>query len=825
MRSLSGVGVRSVRRSLGRYVLTAVGASLGVAVFFGVVVTNGSIDAALDRVVGSSTARAVSIDPVGTYGAELPDDVVDRAAALPGVRSASGTVWFAVNRPGDADQLLVRGGRSAEGPAAREPPLELGQELRTLGVDPAPDADEISFTTQRAASLGVGLGDTIDVVTPAGPVGLKVVRLVEDFDDDYGFTSIETARRLAGRGGYQHVYVSLSADTSAAQWSAEHAPVFGPSARLQVNAGGDFRSAMAVIQSAFSGLAILGAFVGGFLIFLTLSTMVIERTSTWGILRAVGASRRGVVRAVLGEAVVIGLVATVVGLGVGLVLATALLEFTSRLYGLGASRVTVSAGSVVAGVAMGMLVPPLAAYLPARRAARAEPVDAMRSRHQEAGTIGRGWIAGILIFAVGLLVARRAGTTAVQGAPLLLLLGAVLIAPALVQPVGRLAGPLVARLAPGVGTAALHHLLRERKRSGYTLALVMVIAAMVVAVGGVQGSIVDALHEGFRIRYRSDVTVSRYNGIDEDTLAAIRSAPGVGATTAYRFGQVALHAPVSRTVGLIAIDPASFFAIQDLPWSGTTAADGRAALARGDIVIPQIFAEQTGLGRGDEVTLPSAGGLPQTLRVGAVYTTPEPGVRLILAEAAAAAVIGPGQPLAVEVKAAPGTSPEALAAAIRTATAMRGGLQITTTAAREADAARRVEQNFRPFLAVVLLAGIVGVLGLANTLAMSVIRRTRELGVLRAVGIGRRDLARMVLVESASLAVIALGLGLPLGQLLSSTLLRATASSLGFTVGISVPWGLLPVVIVTTLVMAVVAAVAPARRAARLDPVVALRFE
>lgn len=116
-------------------------------------------------------------------------------------------------------------------------------------------------------------------------------------------------------------------------------------------------------------------------------------------------------------------------------------------------------------------------------------------------------------------------------------------------------------------------------------------------------------------------------------------------------------------------------------------------------------------------------------------------------------------------------------------------------------------------------------LGIANTLAMSVLRRTRELGVLRAVGIGRRDLARMVVVEPTSLTVIALVLGLPLGQLLSSTLLRGTASSLGFSVGVSVPWSLLPVVVLTALVMAAVAAVAPARRAARLDPVVALRFE
>lgn len=825
MRSLSGLGVRSVRRSVGRYVLTAVGASLGVAVFFGVVVTNASIDAALDRVVGRSDAAAVSIEPVGTYGAELPADAVARAASLPDVRTASGTVWFPVNRAGDAEPVLVRGGESVDGPAVDVEPVESERVLRTRGVDPAPGADEVSFTASRAASLGVGLGDTVEIVAPAGPVALKVVRVVDDFDDDAGFTSIETARRLAGRGGYQQVYVALHPSTSAAAWAAEHAPVFGPGARLQVNSGGDFRSAMGVIQSAFRGLAVLGAFVGGFLIFLTLSTMVVERTSTWGVLRAVGASRGAVVRAVLAEAVVIGVVATVVGLGLGLVLASGLLGFTSRLYGLGSSAIEVSAGALAAGVTMGMLVPPLAAFLPARRAARAEPVDAMRSRHEEAADVGRAWVAGVLIFAAGLVIARRAGTAAVQGAPLLLLFGAVLVVPLLVRPIGRLAAPAVARLAPGVGPAALQHLLRERKRSGYTLALVMVVAAMVVAVGGVQRSVVDALHEGFGVRYRSDVTVSRYNGIDENTLASIRSAPGVGASTTYRFGQVALAAPTTRSVGLLAIDPGSFFAIQDLPWSGVSAAEGRAAISRGEVAIPRIFADQTGLRVGEEVTLRAADGGSRSLRVGAVYATPEPGVRLIVAETTAATIIGPGQPLAIEVKGAPGTSPLQLADGIRAVTASSGGLQITTTDVQEREAARRVEQNFKPFLAVVLLAGIVGVLGLANTLVLSVVRRTRELGVLRAVGVGRRDVARMVVMESASLAAIALAIGLPLGQLLSATLLRGAASALGFTAASTVPWALLPVVIVLTMLMAVLAAVAPARRAARLDPVAALRFE
>ena len=825
MRSLSGLGVRSVRRSMGRYVLTAVGASLGVAVFFGVVVTNASIDAALDRVVGRADAAAVSIDPVGTYGAELPADAVARAASLPDVRSASGTIWFAVNRKGVSDPLLVRGGESVDGPAADADPVQEERVLRTRGADPAPGADEVSFTASRAASLGVGLGDGVQVVAPTGPVTLKVVRLVDDFDDDAGFTSIETARRLAGRGGYQQVYVALQPSASAETWAAQHAGVFGPGARLQVNAGGDFRSAMGVIQAAFRGLAVLGAFVGGFLIFLTLSTMVVERTATWGVLRAVGAPRGAVVRAVLAEAVVIGVVATVAGLALGLVLASGLLRFTSRLYGLGSSSIEVSAGALVAGVAMGMFVPPLAAFLPARRAARAEPVEAMRSRHEEAGDVGRGWIAGVVIFAAGLVVARRAGTAAVQGAPLLLLLGAVLVVPLLVRPIGRLAAPAVARLAPGVGRAALQHLLRERKRSGYTLALVMVVAAMVVAVGGVQRSVVDALHEGFRVRYRSDVTVSRYNGIDENTLAAIRSATGVGSSTAYRFGEVDVSAPVTRSVGLLAIDPGSFFAIQDLPWSGVSGEKGRAAITRGEVAIPKIFADATGLRAGEELMLRAVDGASRAVRVGAVYATPEPGVRLILAEATAATIIGPGQPLAIEVKAEPGTSPQQLSDGIRLATASSGGLQITTTDVQERDAARRVEQNFKPFLAVVLLAGIVGVLGLANTLILSVIRRTRELGVLRAVGVGRRDLARMVVMESASLAAIALAIGLPLGQLLSATLLRGAASALGFTAASTVPWGLLPIVVILTMAMAAVAAVAPARRAARLDPVAALRFE
>jgi putative ABC transport system permease protein len=832
MRSISALGVRSVRRQAGRYVLTALGAALGVAVLFGVLVTNASIDAGLDRALGTAEVPGVLVQPVGSYGSTMPSSVVGQAAALRDVVRASGSSWVnakAKRRAGGEDlELMLRGFRSVQGPAwSRRVEAPDEGSFGFEGRVPAAGADEVSLSRSVADVVGVGLGDPLELVTRSGTVQLTVVRLV-DVPDENGLVSFETAQRLFGQGdAVLDVWVELAGGASPEAWVAAHGRDLGEGVRMNVRLGQELRNAVAVVQGGFGALGLMAAFVGGFLIYLTLSTSVAERARTWGVLRAVGGHRRQVVRAVLAEAAAVGVVATVVGVVAGAAVAFALLRFTGTLYRLPSTALTIRPASVVTAVALGLLVPPLAALGPAVRAARAEPVDAMRDRVGADGArLGRLWILGAALLGVGIVIGQRPpGDAGIRVAPLVFMLGAVLVVPVVLRPVAVVVGNVSARLVPGLGDAAVKHLVRERSRSAYTLGLVMAVLGMVLALGAVQTSILGAMHDAFRIRYGADVTVWAWNGMAPEVADALRAAPGVDASTVYRSGDASIVAPREERAELSIIEPSSFFALQGFPWADGDDRSARSALEAGDaVLVPEGYAVRTGVGRGERISLQTTTG-PREFRVAGVYSSPEPGVRLVTGLVDGERWFGATTPQGVELRAADGVTPEQLLERATAVVGDRPGYFLGTTAGEEREAAARVESNFRPFLAVILLAGIVGALGLANTLGIAILRRTREIGVLRAVGIDRRSLSGMVLVESLTMGGVAFVLSLPLGWALARSVLRSTSTALGFVVDLRAPWAMLPVLAVGMVVLCSVAAAGPARRIARLDPVEALRFE
>ena len=828
MRSIWGLGVRSARRQLGRYVLTAVGASLGVAVMFGVLVTNASIDRALDRALGPSQLSGVLVRPVGSYGSTMPAATLERAATLPDVVGASGSVWVNVTTgdDGEGQEFMIRGGRSVEGPAVGR---GFSFDEEPFGIEgrlPAEGADEVSLSRQLAERLGVGLGDPLDLVTRGGPVRLTVVRLA-DVADDNGLVSFSTAQRLLGQGDVVlDVWVELATGTDPQQWAVANTAAFGDGLRIDARGGQGLREAVAVVQGGFGALGLMATFVGGFLIYLTLSTSVAERARTWGVVRAVGGHRRAVVQAVLAEAAVLGIVATVFGILAGGSVAYLLLQLTGTLYRLPSTSVTFAPTAVVTAAALGLLTPPLAAYLPARRAARAEPIDAIRGAEERVGAIGRTWVVGLGLLALAALVARRpAGDAGIRVAPLLFMLGAVLVVPVVLKPVAAGVGSVSARLVPGLGDAAVKHLVRERARSSYTLGLVMAVLAMVIALTAVQGSILQAMHDAFEVRFGGDVTVWAWNGMDPSVADALRTDDAVGASTVFRSGDVGITAPSAERGELSVIEPATFFELQGFPWSEGDDDRALEALNAGDaILVPEAYALRTGLDLDDRITLVTTSG-PRPFRVAGIYETPEPGLRLVTGIVDGERWFGATTPQGVELRGADGVSPEALLAKATAIVGDRPGYFLNTTSAEQRAAAERVQSNFRPFLAVILVAGIVGALGLANTLSMAILRRTREIGVLRAVGIDRRALAGMVVVESLTMGGVAFLLALPLGWVLARSVLRSTSSALGFVVDLTTPWSVLPFLAVGVVVLCVVAAAGPARSIARLDPIAALRFE
>jgi putative ABC transport system permease protein len=833
MRSLASLGPRSVRRDAGRYALTAIGIALGVGVVFGILLTNESVNRSFDRQFAPSAPGLVYLLPSGAFGADLPAETVSRAASLPGVASANGSLgfWSAVGTEGGRDQFYVSADVSQRGSA---PPRDLNARARSHleGREPSPGANEVVVGRSVARALHARVGAPVTLQTPTGarPFVVTGIRVFNDPKaGEFVEATMASVQRATGKGAVvSSVSVQLGRGVDRTQWTADHSQDFGPGIRLASPNQGlvDLRRLYDAVRGSFAGLASVAMFVGAFLVFLTLSMAVVERTRLYGTVRALGASRGQVLRAVLGEALALGALSTAAGLVLGLAVGAGFLSFVSRVYGVGRTSLAVPPTAVVEAVAIGIATTTAASLVPALRASRLSPVEAIRGSYAQDRRLSRAWMAGAALLAAGVTCSTLPGRLRQAGSPLVLL-GAVLLVPLITRPVASLAGRVTRRLAPGVGDIGVMHLVKERSRSGYTLALVMVVLALVLATGAIHRSFRATQELGLRRLYPADLAVYGGQRMSAEFISSVRDTRGVKALTALRFGETAVGGPGGTQVFLSVIDPDSFFAVQPLPWVAGTDASVRRALQGGRAaVLPQGLARRFGVGMGGHLTLSTSQG-PRTFVVAGIYPTSDSFKTVTVGLPDGRRYFNAGDANALAVLVDPGAEPRAVGNAIqaRLGTHGLGSAFVRISSADKARARKGLNDYFRLVYAVLLVAGTMGLLGMGNTLAVSVVRRTREIGVLRAVGTHRRQVWGLVLVESATLALVALALALPLGWLLSVTILRSTLATLGVVVAYRQPWPLVPVIGALALATAAASAVAPARRAARIEPVTALRFE
>ena len=835
MRRLASLGSRTFRRQFGRYLLTAAGIALGVAVYFGITVANASVTATMSGNFGlDSTSETVFVQAAGAYGGDVPADALEAVARLPGVASASGWVSFPLPVTAEGQQepeaMYVSGVVERRGTAKRResppqdeaPPLE-GREANADG--------EAVVGGGAVRRLNARIGGRISVTTPTGPHELTVTGVHRPPDAPTGGgwaeVTIETARRLAGKGDvFTSLPVRLGEGVDAGDWIADHGDKLGPAVRVsRAGEGGEeFRELVRLMQSTFSGLALVAMSVGAFLVFLTLSTAVVERTRLYGTLRALGASRRQVLGTVLREATALAVVSSLTGIALGLGAAQLFVRFASDVTGVTNPRIVVSPSAIVGGMAVGLLVTLAAALIPAVRAARLSPVDAIRGGVADERRLSRAWMAGVVIFVAGGLLGIAPATPLVQVSGVFILVGTVLLVPLVTGPVARVVGPLTRRLAPSVGDVSVMHLVKERSRSAYTLALVMVVLSTLLAIGGIQLSFRRATDRTIDHRFPADLAVSAGQRIDPAFEDQVRRVPGVRDLTAIRWGRAAVVGPGAAPVEVVILDPKTFFRVQGIPWvDGSDAASRDALVQGGGVLVPEGLSRRFGAGRGESIMLDTTEGVRRFVVAG-VYPTTDSQKRVMIGLPDATRYFNAGDPNFLAVKVDRDAKVTTVAERIENTLRDRNVFVVPTNV-RKDEVRRGGDQYFNMLYAVLGVAAVMGLLGLANTLAMAVIQRTREIGVLRAIGTHRRQVRSLIVVEAATLVGVALVLAIPLGWLLSISLLQNSTEVLGVVVPYQQPWVMVPVVTLTATVVAVLAAIAPARRAARVQPTVALRFD
>ncbi|MEU4797703.1 FtsX-like permease family protein [Streptomyces sp. NPDC023327] len=558
-----------------------------------------------------------------------------------------------------------------------------------------------------------------------------------------------------------------------------------------------------------------------------------------GLLRALGADRRQVRRSVLIEALLLGLLGSTLGLAAGIGLALGLIELMGLLgMNLKSTEMVVTWATPVASYVVGVGVTFVAAYLPARRAAHVSPMAALADA--EIAGVGRPLkvraVAGCVVGVAG--AAALAGCAAADetssaasflGLGIVLTLVATVVAgPLLVRPVIRVLGGAFPAVFGSVGRMSQRNALRNPRRTGATAAALMVGLALVGGLSVASASMTASFDRRIDEALGADFVVqnSNFMPFSPEVTGKIEDTDGAGLVVRQRFSPLELALPDGRHVESTAAgyDPR----LDDIAHVTYTTGNSRAALAPGHLGMDREFAHKHRVRVGDVLTATFPGGREAKLTVGAFTDQGSPegfGVEggLFLGLGTLEKYVPDGQDSAVYVNASAGTDAGTLRARLEKTLDPYPQVQVRD----QADYKELVRQQIAVMLYLVYallgLAIVIAVLGVVNTLALSVVERTREIGLLRAIGLGRRQLRRMIRLESVVIAVFGALLGLALGLVWGVAAQQVLA--LQGMAELAFPWTTIVAVVVGSVVVGLVAALLPALRASRMNVLSAIAHE
>ncbi|HEX2503742.1 MAG TPA: ABC transporter permease [Miltoncostaeaceae bacterium] len=850
---MTWVALKSMAGRRVRAALTALAVVLGVAMIAGSLILTDTIDRAFTSIFSSSytqtdlVVRGESVVDGSFAGTPtVSAELLPRIEALPGVEAAAGSL-VDFSGTGNTAKILDREGEVIGG----------NMPSFGFGVDPADERfnpmtlttgawasgpDQVVIDADTAADHDFGVGDTVRVAAD-GPVREFTVTGVAGFGElnsmggaTIALFDVPTAREVLGKTGFDAIQVAAAPGTSTEELGGRIEAVLPPGAELatgEEQAASDkevVSEGITFIRGtllAFGGVAL---FVGAFVIFNTLSITVAQRSRELATLRTLGASRRQVLRSVIAEAGAIGLAASLVGLALGVALANGLTAlFDSVGLTMPQGDMVFATRTVVVSLLVGTLITLLAGLVPAVRATRVPPIAAVREGAAlPAGRLSRlgpavalaAVAGGATLLALG--VWRDGGLLAFGAGAVLVFVGVAMTSSRLVRPIAALVGWPIARLG-AAGGLARQNAVRNPARTASTAAALMVGLALVTFVSALGAGLLDSTEKGVERQLGAGYVVTSTNGSDPLPAAvgrALAASPDAGTVSSVRGDEGLVEGSAQYVAG---VDPATIASVYRFAWTeGSDAA--LATLDDDGVVVERSFAEDHDLAIGSPVAIvsPSGDGLQRT--VTGVYDPPRLssllGTALVSQEAFDSAF-----PRAVDTyvfASGARAASEAGAAALESSLAAFPDADVMTVAGFTEEYAADLSTILNLLHVLLALSVVVSLLGMVNTMVLAVHERTREIGMLRAVGMTRRQARRMVRGESVVTALIGAALGLPLGVALAAVV---SASLSDYGVELAVPVGSLVVFALVAAAVGVLAAIAPARRASRLDVLNALQYE
>ncbi len=856
---MSKVAIKGLLGRKLRAALTAIAIVLGVAMISGTYILTDTIKAAFssvfsqayshsDAVVCGHSAIATS-SGCGTGGGlgtpTLPASLLARLSALPQVTRASGGIDDSAQIIGSDGKVISRGG--APGLAFSYSPADASFTPLHLASGTWPtQPDEVDIDAATATNQHFAPGQTIGVVA-RGPVQhFRIAGTVKfaGISSLGGATMVilplATAQQVFAKPGrYDEINLAARPGTTPAQLVRAIQPILPRDAQVSTGqqtsqqATKDTSGFLNVFQDfllAFGGIAL---FVGAFVIANTLSITIAQRTRELATLRTLGATRRQVLGSVLVEALVIGVLASVVGLFVGLGLARGLNSLLNSFgIDLPQTSTVFKTRTVIVALAVGIIVTVIAALRPALRSTRVPPIAAVRE-----GAVlppsrwARFSLSGALVLitlAVVVAVAGLAvgGLSTVQRllsvgiAAVGLLVGVAMLAPRLVPPFSRVLGWPATRLAGAAGALARRNAARNPARTASTAAALMIGLALVTLVGvlaaGLKARFADSVNQMFVADYALTAS-DNFSPIGVASASAVSKVPGVRTVGSVRAGSGrAFGSPINVT-GV----PGDISRVISVGWiHGSTATPGQ--LGENGAFVSHAYATAQHLHVGSRLNVETPSGSVLHLVLTGIYLPPKgasPYGDVSISTARFDRVYSQPQNLYTFVDIAGGPN-------AANTTRLQAALNAFPDAKLQtkSEFVQNQEQGLNSLLnllyVLLSLSIVISLFGIVNTLVLTVFERTRELGMLRAVGMSRRQVRRMIRHESIITALLGAAFGIPLG-VVAALLVGSAINYAAFTV----PVGTLIVFVVAAIVAGYLAAIFPARRAARLNVLAALQYE
>ena len=851
--ALKGLAGRKLRA-----VLTALAIILGVAMISGTYVLTDTINNAFtsiftqtyknaDAIISAKTAFT-NDNGNGVQAPSFPESLLTKVQALPDVKVAEGSVTD------DQTKLVGRNGKviSTHGAPSLAFSVNPSGDQRfnplTLTAGNWPSGPhEIAIDTSVASSKGYKVGDTIGVERN-GPVqkfriaGIAKLSGVSIGSATLSVFDLPTLQRLLGREGkLDLIRVQSKTSVPTSKLIDEIKTVLPASAQVRNTAAqvkedkksvNSFTSFIRYFLLAFAAIAL---FVGSFVIANTLSITIAQRTREFATLRTLGATRRQVLRSVIVEALVIGILGSVAGLFLGLALAKGLKAvFVLLGIDLPTAGTVFETRTIVVCLIVGTVITLIASLRPARRATRVPPIAAVR----EGAELPRGrfssWtpyvsgttlLVGVLLLAYGVLAHNLPTGTRLFSLGvgiLLLFFGMAANAQRLVRPLASVLGWPATRIGGAAGTLARDNAMRNPKRTASTASALMIGLALITFVAilgqGIRSSFESAVDDLFKADYAL-TSQDTFTPLTISAEKAVAKAPGVTVVSGIRAGSARVFGHVENLTGA---DP-QLTKVIHLDWKeGSNAVP--AELGKTGVFVDDKYAKKNHLHVGSPITLETPTAKVLHLKVDGVFKLPKGGSPFgpvtISNALFDANYVDPENEMAfVNIR---GGVTDANTKALNAATAGFADAKVQTHSEFKSNFEKPLNNIIGLLYVLLALSVVISLFGIVNTLVLTVFERTREIGMLRAVGLTRRQTRQMIRHESIVTSLIGAALGIVVGFFLAILVTHALSDQ---GIVFAVPYLSIVYFVIAAIIVGLLAAIWPARRAAKLNVLEALQYE